>query len=204
MLCIRDINVHSTRTQARLMPFLPQPRQGELGGDFARRRAYFIFITFLILLPISIWLFVWLERLWFLIMPLEGAIFVLASAMLGGALAIAPLAALVALLVSVWYGVESVHLARTHPTPWLDRLIIGTGLVVSFSPAIALAAMASRAILAGSIAFSRPQREYLLATDPIAFWQSIGFLLIVAAALAYPAWHYWRAKLGHRAGHAGR
>lgn len=177
------------------MPFLPQRRDGELDGDFARRRAYFVFVTFLILLPISIWLFARLERLWFLIVPLDGAMFLIASAMLGGVLAIAPVATLAALLVAVWYGVESVYLARTRATGLLDRFIVGAGLLVWFSPAIALAAAALRAILAGSIAFSRPQREYLLATDPIAFWQSIGFLLIVAAALAYPAWHYWRGKL---------
>jgi hypothetical protein len=41
--------------------------------------------------------------------------------------------------------------------------------------------------------FARLPQIYL-ATDPIAFWQGVGFWLIVAAAVAYPAWRYWRGK----------
>ncbi len=180
------------------MPLLPQRRDTEPDGDFARRRARFVLQLFALLLPISVWLFARLDRIWFSIMPLEAMPFLLAASLLGAVLAITPVATVVALLLAVWYGVESIHLARSRPTPVTDRLIVAGGLIVWFSPTIALAAAALRAILAGSISFSRPQREYLLATDPIAFWQSIGFLLIVAAALAYPAWHYWRDRLGRQ------
>lgn len=177
------------------MPLLPQRRHAETDGDFARRRARFTLQLFVMLLPISIWLFARIDRIWFAIMPLEGGLFLLAASLLGAVLAITPVATLVALLLTVWYGVESVYLVRTRPTPLVDRTVVVGGLLVWFSPSLALVASALRAILVGSISFSRPQREYLLATDPIAFWQSIGFLLIVAAALAYPAWHYWRGKL---------
>ena len=180
------------------MPILPQRREGEIDGDFARRRARFVLHAFLLLLPITIWAFARLERIWMAILPLEGTLFLLAATVLGAVLAITPVATLATLLLAVWYGVESVYLPRTRPTPQLDRLIVVVGLLVWFSPTIALAGGALRAILSGSIAFSRPQREYLLATDPIAFWQSVGFLLVVAAALAYPAWQYWSSRLARR------
>lgn len=61
-------------------------------------------------------------------------------------------------------------------------------------PALALFGMAASAVATGAITFRRPAREYLLATDPITFWQSVGFLLIVGAAVAWPAAHYWRGK----------
>lgn len=176
------------------MYFLPQRRTAEPDGDFARRRARFVLLMFMVLLPISIWLFARLEQIWFLVLPLQGGVFLIAAALLGTVLAVTPIATLVFLLMAVWYGVESITLERSRSTPLLDRVIIGVGLVTWFAPALAIASKALSAILAGSISFTRPQREYLLASDPIAFWQSIGFLLIVAAALAYPSWHYWRGK----------
>ena len=181
------------------MPLLPQRRHSESDGDFARRRARFTFFTLAVLLPATIWLFALSEAIWVRILPLEGTVFLLASALFGGLLASTPVITLVFLLLTVWYGVESVFMPRTRSTPLLDKLIVGSGLLVWFAPTLALVAGAGRAILTGSIAFSRPQRVYFLETDPIAFWQSIGFFLIVAAALAYPSWHYWRNKFGRTA-----
>lgn len=181
------------------MPLLPRRRDGEIDGDFARRRAGLLILASMALLPAAAWLFARLDRIWLRVEPLEGATFMAAATLLGGLLAILPLATVLTLLMAVWYGVESVYRPRTRATPWLDRGVVAAGVLVWFSPAIALAGAALRAVLTGSIRFSRPPREYLLATDPIAFWQSVGFLLIVAAALAYPAWHYWRGKLARHA-----
>ena len=55
------------------------------------------------------------------------------------------------------------------------------------------------AIARGSLRFAR-SAEYVLATDPIPFLQGIGYLLIVAAALAYPGWVYWRKWFARRSG----
>ena len=41
----------------------------------------------------------------------------------------------------------------------------------------------------------RPPRDYFLATDPIAFWQGVGFWLIIAALAGFLAWRYWQPKL---------
>lgn len=177
------------------MSFLPQRLEGEADGDLLRRRARFTGILFLVLMAIAIWLFASSERVWLSIMPLEGGVFLVASALFGGLLASTPVMSLVFLLMTVWYGVESVFHPRARHTPLIDMGIIAGGILVWFSPGIALVGGALRAVLTGSIAFSRPQRVYFLETDPIAFWQSIGFMLIVAATLSYPAWHYWRKKL---------
>lgn len=180
------------------MGLLLSPRNDEREGDFRRRLARVAGYVLILMLPVATGLFANLEALWSLVLPLEGGLFVIASALLGGALAVAPIVAVAALLVMVWHGVESVYLGRSRATPMLDRLIVALGVLVWFAPALAMLVAAVRAVLTGAVGFSRPQREYLLATDPIAFWQSVGFFLIVAAALAYPAWQYWRRKLGQR------
>lgn len=177
------------------MPLMPQRRTTESKGDFARRRARHVFLLFLCALPVTIWLFARAAQLWSAILPLEGAAFTVAATAFGLVLAVFPVLTAIALLAATWFGVESVYLPRAHPTPVTDRVITGLGMLIWFAPALALCAAVLRAIISGSIRFSRPAREYVLATDPIAFWQSMGFMLIVALALAYPAWQYWRGKL---------
>lgn len=181
------------------MPLLPRREPNESTGDFHRRRARFAAFLLLLLLPATLWLFARVGHIWPTIASLEGAPFMVAATALGALLAVLPIALVTTLLVAVWHGVESVFQPRSHATPTADRLIVATGILVWFSPSLALFAWAVRAIAQGAIRFTRPAREYLLATDPLAFWQGIGFLLIVAAALAYPAWHYWRSRLAKAA-----
>jgi hypothetical protein len=172
----------------------PQAPDSARAGDVARRRARYAVLAFLIGLPASLWLFARLPQIWALIMPMEGARFMLAATALGAALAVAPVVTALAALMGVWFGVESVYLPRSRPSPLTDRIIVALGLLTWFAPTTALIVAAGRAIVEGRIHFSRPPRDYYLATDPIAFWQGVGFWLIVAAAVAYPAWRYWRGK----------
>lgn len=180
------------------MHFLPQLRDEETAGDLMRRRARFTGVLLLAMLASAITLFRNLEPLWLQISELEGGIFLFASMLLGLFMAATPVLSLVFLLMCVWYGVESVFQPRSQSTPLVDRAILAGGLLVWFGPSLALIGGALKALLSGAIAFSRPERVYLLEADPIAFWQSIGFMLIVAVALAYPAWHYWKRKLAKR------
>ncbi|AUN94833.1 hypothetical protein [Pseudazoarcus pumilus] len=177
-----------------MFPF-SRPRPDEPAGDAHRRKALRALIVALLALPIALTAFRFIEPIWVRIEPLEGIAFMLAATLLGATMAVAPLLAAAAALVAMWHGVESVAQPRSRVTPLFDRVLYAIGLVVWFAPALALAAMAGKAVVTGSITFRRPAREYLLAIDPIAFWQSVGFLLIVAVAAAYPAWHYWRRKL---------
>lgn len=182
-----------------MFPF-PQRHADEPEGDFRRRQAFRALIVSSCLLALSVATFRHLQPIWDVIGPLEGVRFMVAATVLGMVLAAAPLVAVAAGLMAVWHAVESVERPRSRATPLLDRALYGIGLVVWFAPALGLLGMAGRAIATGAISFRRPAREYLLATDPIAFWQSIGFILIVAACVAYPAWHYWRRKFAARAG----
>jgi len=166
-----------------------------LPGDLDRRRALFALLTCVLALPASWLLFSQLERLWPEIVRLEGLPFLAAATLLGGTMAIGPLAAAIGLLVAVWFGVRSVYCVRSRATPLLDRVIVAIGLLVWFMPALAAVAQAVRALMTGRIHFVRPPRDYFLATDPIAFWQGVGFWLIIAALAGFLAWRYWQPKL---------
>lgn len=164
-------------------------------GDRARRRAGTAFLLFLLALPLNYWLFTSLPTLWSMVEPLEGAAFMLAATLLGAALAIAPLASAVGFILALWFGVESVYMPRSRTTPLLDRIIVIGGLLTWFSPTITAFGLAARSVAEGRVHFVRPPRDYFLATDPIAFWQGLGFWLIMGALFAFLAWRYWRGKL---------
>ena len=172
-----------------------ETRARPLPGDLDRRRALFALLVCVVALPASWLLFSQLERLWPEIVRLEGLGFLAAATLLGGVMAIGPLAAALGFLVAVWFGVRSVYSPRSRTTPLLDRVIVGAGLLVWFAPALAAIAQALRALLSGRIHFVRPPRDYFLATDPIAFWQGVGFWLIIAALAGFLAWRYWQPKL---------
>ena len=166
-----------------------------LPGDASRRRARNALLLFVVALPLSIWLFGAAEVLWTGIMPLEGATFMGAATAFGAALALAPLLCLIGFLVALWCGVESVYQARDKRTPALDKLIVGLGFLIWFLPAVATLATIVDALLKGRVHFPSPSRDYFLATDPIPYWQGIGFLILATGLFAFLAWRYWRPKL---------
>lgn len=177
------------------MTSLPPPAANRTAGDLARRRALASFLVFLVALPMSWGLFARLDSIWARVMPLEGLAFMAAATLLGAALAIAPLATAAGFVLATWFGVDSVYRPRSRPTPRLDRLIVAGGLLVWFEPALLALGAAGRAVVEGRIHFVRPPRDYFLATDPIAFWQGVGFWLIMAGLFGFLAWRYWRGKL---------
>ena len=149
----------------------------------------------LVALPASWLLFSQLERLWPEIVRMEGIPFMAAATLLGGAMAIGPLTAAIGFVLAIWFGVDSVYKPRSTASPLLDRAIVATGLVVWFTPALAALVVVGQALASGRIHFVRPPRDYFLATDPIAFWQGLGFWLIMGGLFAFLAWRYWRSKL---------
>ncbi len=177
------------------MPFLPRLRAGELPGDFARRLAAYALIALLLGLAGSSWLFIRLPEIWARVMPLEGATFMIGATLLGAVMAVLPVVAAVGFVLALWYGVESVYRPRSRATPLADRLIVGLGLLVWFAPALAAGGAAVSAVATGRVHFVRPPRDYFLATDPTAFWQGVGFWLIMGGLFAFLAWRYWRGKL---------
>lgn len=176
-------------------PLSTAPAASALPGDQARRRALFSLLVCLVALPASILLFTQLDTLWPEIVRMQGLPFMAAATLLGAAMAIGPLAAGIGFLLAVWHGVKSVYSARSRATPLLDRVIVTGGVLVWFAPALVAVAQAVVALSTGRIHFVRPPRDYLLATDPIAYWQGVGFWLIMAALFGFLAWRYWRPKL---------
>ncbi|MBC9071503.1 hypothetical protein IAI53_05960 [Thauera sp. CAU 1555] len=177
------------------MPLFPKPRATELPGDFSRRVATYALLAFLIGLAASAWLFIRLPEIWAQVMPLEGASFMLAATALGAVMAVMPVVAAAGFVVALWSGVDSVYRPRRQPSPLLDRVIVGLGLLIWFAPALGGVGAAINAIATGRVHFVRPPRDYFLATDPTAFWQGVGFWLIMSALFAFLAWRYWRGKL---------
>ena len=102
-------------------PPVPHP---VLPGDLARRRALFSLLVCLVALPASWLLFSQLEHLWPEIVRMEGLSFMAAATLLGGAMAIGPLAAAIGFVLAIWFGVDSVYKARTTSSPLLDRAIV--------------------------------------------------------------------------------
>jgi hypothetical protein len=181
------------------MSLLPSIPENELPGNRARRRGARCLLLALIATPIIVLLFLNLDPFWVRIAPLEGVAFLLAATLFGVILAVTPVIAAAGWLLALWYGVESVFMLRTRHTPVVDILIVGAGLVAWFSPVLGFLGKAAQSLFTGGVRFAHPPRSYLLAEDPIAFWQSIGFLFIAAGLFAWFAWYYWKGKLRRKA-----
>lgn len=167
-----------------------------LPGDRARRRTVFSFLALLFSLPLSILLFGRLEDIWAHIFPLEGVAFLLAATTLGLLLAAAPVIAAASFVMTIWFGVDSVYQPRQRQQRNLiDLIVIASALVVWLAPMLFCLGSAIFALSIGEVHFVRPQRDYLRATDPIAFWQGIGFWLIMTTLFGFLAWRYWQPKL---------
>ena len=175
------------------------PDQPAVDGDRTRRRALHTLLLSCALTLLSLALVKNIGPLWMKVQALDGASFMLIAMLFGTVLGLAPVGAVAALVVAVVRGVASIDQLRRTASPVLDRLLVGAGLLLWFAPSLALLGWASAAIARGSLRFAR-SADYVLATDPIPFLQGIGYLLIVAAALAYPGWVYWRKWFARRSG----
>lgn len=177
------------------MNLLPVPRDHELPGDTDRRagrRGLTLLATGLVC---SLIVFSQLETVWPHIVAIDGGLFIALAALLGAAMAISPIMAATGFVLALWFGVSSVYRPRHHTTPLTDKAIVATGLAIWFAPALGSLAAAINALITGRIHFVRPPRDYFMSTDPIAFWQGVGFWLITAGVLGYLAWRYWQPKL---------
>ncbi len=182
------------------MPILSPLSENATPGDRARRRGARCLLLALAATPITVLLFLNLKPLWTIIEPLEGIAFALVGALFGAILAAAPIITAVGWLLALWFGVESVFMLRTRRTPTADIAIIGTGLVAWFLPALWFLFTAVQALVSGHVHFPKPSRDYLLAEDPVAFWQGVGYMLIAAGLFAWLAWRYWQGKLRRKSG----
>lgn len=176
------------------MLFISTRSTQELTGDYARRRAIKLTLWCVAFIIINILIFSNLT-LWRFIEPLNGAAFYFAAVGVGLLLAAAPVLAVLTFCAAVWHAGSSIALPKQYATPRLDRTLAVILCVIWFSPALASLAFAGRSLASGVIRFPHPKREYVLATDPVAFWESIGFMLIATAVWAWLAWRYCQPHL---------
>ncbi|MCL2875962.1 MAG: hypothetical protein FWF12_06685 [Betaproteobacteria bacterium] len=164
------------------MPLFSSLPENALPGDRARRRGALYLLLAPIATLIAIPLFLNLYPLWASVISLDGIAFVLVATLFGAIASIAPIASIAGWLLALWYGVESVFMARERRTPTTDIIITSIGLVAWFLPALGLLALA--------VLTSRDPLQ-----APNAYWQEIGYKLTGAGVLAWLAWRYWRGKL---------
>ena len=172
------------------------PSATALAGDLSRRRALRFLLLAIVATAVSVWLFRNVGDIWYrFVEPKPSAILDPKSVLFGLALAIAPIFAGVGWLVSFWSGVGSVYQPRSKTTPLTDRVLVGIGVFIWFLPSVALLASGIYALFTGSVSPPRAKMTYVLATDPIAFWQGVGFFFIVGGLCAWGAWQFWKGKL---------
>ncbi|MDR1855524.1 MAG: hypothetical protein LBR05_11565 [Azoarcus sp.] len=164
-------------------------------GDIARRRAGLFLLLALVATALSVWLFPHAAELWARIAPLSGAAFDFTAFFFGLALAVVPVLAVLGWLGALWFGVASVFAPRSKETPLLDRVIVAIGVVVWFLPALAFVVAAIWSLGSGQVHFTYPARDYFRASDPMAYWEGIGFMFIAAAVFGWGAWRFWQGKL---------
>ncbi|MBQ5459027.1 MAG: hypothetical protein IIT59_00780 [Rhodocyclaceae bacterium] len=174
------------------LPPEPPPPQ-PLAGDFARQRAVKLALWCLALLLTNV-LALSNLALWRFIEPLNGAAFYFAAIGFGLVLAALPVLATLCFCGALWQAGNSVALPKVQPTPALDRRLAVLLCGVWFLPVLFALLFAGHSLAGGAVRFPHPKREYVLATDPIAFWESFGFVLIAGGVWAWVAWRYcqWR------------
>ena len=166
-----------------------------LAGDLLRRRATRALLIGLCALPPTVWLFRAVPDLWASILTLDGAPFMLWAMLMGLGMAVGPLLAFGGLLLALWWGVDAVYKPRSRSTPRTDRIIVAVALFVWSLPTLGFVGQAAWALYSGRVHFVRPPRDYFLATDPVAYWQGIGFWLIMGGIIGFLSWRYWQPRL---------
>lgn len=179
------------------MPVFPQARDQELPGDTLSRKSVRAFLYGVFFIPATIAGYIWLPQIWNPIMHMEGASFFLSSTLLGGVMAAFPVLGVAMMLLSLWWAVEARFSPRQTPKGH-DKLVIGLGLLVSYGPAIGFAITVIHALMVGKVHFSNPPRDYLRATDPQAYWEGLGFMVMAGSVLGFMVTRYWQAKLGKK------
>lgn len=168
----------------------PAPSRARL----QKKARNWIFVA-LIALFVTLPTFYFVEPIFFWIVGLNGLDFGVLSITLGLAMALGPVAAVVGLLMALFWRVEACFTPDQLGRTLTDRMSIGVGLLVSFVPAIVALYPPIKAILTGYIGFRGPGQQYFRAEDPYGFWQATAFWMMGAATLAILAGLYWRAKM---------
>ncbi|WP_341674916.1 hypothetical protein [Niveibacterium sp. SC-1] len=177
-------------------PTTTDPRTPALaGGDVLLRRSQrFMRYGLLLILPLAA-LGVFILPTWKFIASLSGIAFAASATLFGLALAVLPVAVLVLVGTALFLRVESLVRPRSRSLGLPDRLALIGALLLSIVPALWPLSMAARAVFGDGITIRQPiEHHFTMFSDPLAFWENVGYWLIAAVALAALAGYYWRSR----------
>lgn len=138
---------------------------------------------------------VFLIPIWRAVAGLSGISFALAAGLFGLAVAGLPLAIIVALYVGAFSRVESLTRPRSAPVGRADRVMTGFAVLLSAVPALWPASMALRALFGGAITIRQPvEHSFTAMSDPLVFWENVGYWAMATLALGGLAVYYWRNR----------
>ncbi len=133
--------------------------------------------------------------LWRAIAGLSGIAFAVSAGLFGLALAALPLSVIVALCISAFARVESLARHRIAPINLADRILVGLAVLLSAIPALWPASKAVRAVVDGSITIKQPvEHSFTVMSDPLVFWENVGYWVLAALALSGLAAYYWHNR----------
>ena len=164
--------------------FSPLP-ENALPGDKARRRSLICLLSALVATPLAVWFFFNpYSYLWANVKLgiTSGAAFWPIASLFAIIMIAAVIIAIAGWLLALWFGVESVFMARGRSTPITDMIITGIGLVAWSLPTLGF--------LIAAILTPRGSLQ-----NTVAYGQEVGFKLLAAGVLAWLAWRYWQGKL---------
>ncbi len=164
-------------------------------GDKLLQRSQRAFVgTLALCVPTLLGAF-YLEPVWRAIAGLSGAMFALCAGVFGLAVAGLPLAIIVMLCIAAFARVESLARPRKQPVGIADRAMVALAVVLSAIPALWPASKALRALIGGSVTIAQPvEHSFTAVTDPLVYWENIGYWGFATLTLAGLAAYYWRNR----------
>lgn len=151
--------------------------------------------------PPTLGLVVYAETAWRHIVQLDGATFSTTATLFWLSLIAGGLATVTLLSVALFARVEAHHADPRLHWSRAAQLHRGLALLISLLPAAWPASKAVRALLSGTVTIRQPvAHSFTAASDPLAYWQNVGFWLLATVALAGGALYYWRSRRVPRQG----
>jgi len=167
---------------------------GQNKGDVLLRKSRNWGFVALAALTLTLPCLLFIRPLWQQFATLGTGSFMLAAGAWAMILAAGPILIIVGALCSLFLRVEAYFAPRSHKRTFLDTVVVGLAILISFAPALTALYPPCKALQTGVIGFQGPGQEYPLLTDPYGYWQAIAFWFMGATSLGFLAAVYWRAK----------
>jgi|GEM_PF-6450419 len=178
-------------TAAPLNPTTPPVARGDALLRHSQRLMRY---GLLLILPLAA-LGIFILPAWKFIASLSGIAFAASATLFGLALAVLPIAVIVLVGAALFMRVESFIRPRSRAVGLPDRLSLAGALLLSLVPALWPLSKAAMAVFSGGITIRQPlEHHFTVFSDPLTFWENVGYWLIATVALAALAAYYWLSR----------